>query len=92
VINKYNLVFVDAEHASLYDAIVSRKICGPNYLDADMFTNLRLYDDLRLLLRNLGWENFVALQELVNERLVWEFMSSLIVDLDRKFDEVKGYI
>jgi len=57
-----------------------------------MLATLHLYDDLRLLLHNLGWENFMALQEPVYERLVWEFMSSLVVDLDRTFDRVKGYI
>ena len=31
VINKYRLVFVDAEHASRYDAIVTRKLSAPSY-------------------------------------------------------------
>ena len=61
VLNKYNIVFVDAEHARRYDAIVSRKICAPNYLDVKMLTTLYLYDDLLILLRNFSWENFVAL-------------------------------
>jgi len=34
----------------------------------------------------------VQLQGPVSERLVWEFMSSLVVDIYRKFDEVQGYI
>jgi len=83
---------MDVQHASRYDAIMSRKICAPNYLDVEMLTTLHLYDDLYFLLHNLGWENFVAFQETIYERLSWEFMSSLIVDLYRKFDEVKGYI
>ena len=33
VINKYHLVLVDAEHASRYDSIVTRKISTPSYLD-----------------------------------------------------------
>ena len=33
VINKYNIVFVDAEHTSRYDAIVTRKLSAPSYLD-----------------------------------------------------------
>ena len=69
LINKYNLVFIDAQQASCYDVIVSRKICAPNYLDVDMVNTLLLCDDLRLLLRNLGWENFVALQEPIYEQL-----------------------
>ena len=36
--------------------------------------------------------NFVELQEPVYEWLVWEFMSSLVVDLCRRFHEVSGYI
>jgi len=92
VINKYRLVFVDAEHASRYDAIVTRKLSAPSYLDRQMLETLSLYNDLSRLLVNLGWVHFVELQEPVYERLVWEFMSSLVVDLRRKFDEVPGYI
>ena len=57
-----------------------------------MLKTISLYDDLKRLLVNFWWENFVELQELVYERLLWEFMSSLIVDLRRKLDEVQGYI
>jgi len=57
-----------------------------------MLETMSLYDDLRRLLVNLGWANFVELQELVYERLVWEFISSLVVDLHRRFDEVPGFI
>ena len=92
VINKYHIAFLDAEHAKRYDTIVSRKICAPSYLDVDMLRTLHLYDDLVILLGNLGWTDFVRLQELVYERLIWEFMSSLVVDFTRKFDEVRGYI
>ena len=90
--NKHHIVFMDAEHASRYDALVGRKICAPSYLDVDMLRTLHLYDDLEILLRNLGWLDFVTLQESVYERLVWEFMSSYVVDFNRKFDEVRGYI
>ena len=92
MINKYNIAFLDAEHAKRYDTIVSRKICAPSYLDVDMLRTLHLYDDLVILLGNLGWTDFVPLQEPVYERLIWEFMSSLVVDFTRKFDEVRGYI
>ena len=34
----------------------------------------------------------MQLQEPVYEQLVWEFMSSLVVDLHRNFDEVQRYI
>jgi len=57
-----------------------------------MLETMSLYDDQRRLLVNLGWANFVELQEPVYERLVWEFMSSLVVDLRRRFDEVLGFI
>uniref|UniRef100_A0A7C8ZKD9 Arabidopsis retrotransposon Orf1 C-terminal domain-containing protein n=1 Tax=Opuntia streptacantha TaxID=393608 RepID=A0A7C8ZKD9_OPUST len=92
VINKYRLVFVDAEHESRYDSIVTRKISAPSYLDRQMLETMSSYDDLRRLLVNLGWANFVELQEPVYERLVWDFMSSLVVDLRRKFAEFPGYI
>jgi len=62
VIIKYNLVFIDAKEASSYDATVNRKIGAPNYLDVDVLNTLHFYDDLRIMLRNIGWENFVALQ------------------------------
>ena len=61
VLNKYNIVFMDADHAHCYDVVVSRKICAPNYLDVEMLTTLHLYDDLVILLCNLGWANFVIL-------------------------------
>jgi len=49
MLNKYNLIFVDAVHTSYCDAIVSRKIYAANYLDVEILTTLHLYDDLRLL-------------------------------------------
>jgi len=61
VINKYNIVFLDAKHASRYDAIVTRKLSAPRYLDRQMLETLHLYDDLRCLLGILGWKNFVQL-------------------------------
>jgi len=54
-------VFVDVEHASRYDSIVTRKISAPSYLDRQMLETMSLYDDLRRLLVNLGSENFVEL-------------------------------
>ena len=92
MLNKYNIVLLDVEHARRYDAIVSQKIGAPHYLDVETLTTLHLYDDLVILLRNLGWGNFVTLQEFVYEQLVCEFISSLVVDFTRKFDEVRGYI
>ena len=88
VINNYNIVFADVEHVSKYDAIVTRKLSAPSYLDRHILDIVFLYDDLRRLLGILGWENFVEFQEPVYERFVWEFMSSLVIDLRRKFDEV----
>ena len=60
VLNKYNIIFMDAEHARRYDAVVSRKICARNYLDVEMLTTLHLYDDLVILLHNLGWASHIA--------------------------------
>jgi len=92
VINKYNIIFLDAERATRYDIITTRKLSARSYLDRQMLETAHLYDDLRRLLDILGWENFVQLQELVYERLVWEFISSLVVDLNQKFDELQGYV
>ena len=50
IIDKYRLMFVDAEHASKYDSIVTRKISTPSYLDRQMLETMSLYDDLRILL------------------------------------------
>jgi len=58
---------MDADHARRYDAVVSRKIYTPNYLDVEMLATLHLYDGLLILLRNLGWEHFVTLYEPVYE-------------------------
>ena len=79
---------MDVEYASRYDAIVTKKLSAPSYLDRQILDITNLCDDLRRLLGILGWESFVQLQEPVYEWLVWEFMSSLVVDLRRKFDEV----
>jgi len=43
-------MFVDAEHASKYDSIVTRKISAPSYLDRRLLETMSLYDDLRILL------------------------------------------
>jgi len=83
---------VDAEHSFRYDAIVTRKLSTHSYLDRQILDITNLYDDLRHLLGILRWENFLQLQEPVYKRLVWEFMSCLVVDIRRKFDEVQGYI
>jgi len=47
-------MFIDVQQATRYDAIVSRKIYAPSYLDVDMLNTSHLYDASRLLLRNLG--------------------------------------
>ena len=52
VINKYRLVFVDAEHASKYDSVVTKKISAFSYLDRQMLETMSLYDNLRRLLVN----------------------------------------
>jgi len=67
---------------------VTRRLSAPSYLDRHILDIVSFYDDLRRLLGILRWENFVELQEPVYEWLVWEFISSLVVDLRRKFDEV----
>jgi len=54
VINKYNIVFVDAEHASRCDSIVTRKLSAPSYLDRHILDIVSFYDDLRRLLGILG--------------------------------------
>jgi len=54
VINKYDTIFVDSEHASRYDTIVIRKLSAPSYLDRYILDIVSLYDDLRRLLGILG--------------------------------------
>ena len=85
VVNKYNIAFLDNDHVSRYIAIVNRKISAPGYFDEQMLTTLHLFDNLRILLARLGWVNFMQLQEPIDEYLVWEFMSSLVVDLNWEF-------
>jgi len=50
---------MDAEHASRYDSIVTRKLSAHSYFDSQILETVSLYDDLRRLLGILGWENFV---------------------------------
>lgn len=83
VVNKYGIVFYDTDHATCYDAILNQNICAPTYLVEEMLATLHLFDDLKILLGRLGWVKFVNLQDSVYEWLVWEFMSSLVVDLKR---------
>ena len=52
---------------------------------------LHLLDDLCLLLGRLGLLHFVTLQEAVYERLVWEFVSTIMVDLKQPFQGGDGY-
>jgi len=54
VINKYNIVFMDAKHASRYDSIVTRKLSASSYLDRPILDIVSFYDDLGRLLGYLG--------------------------------------
>jgi len=51
IINKDNIVFVDAEHASRYDAIVTRKLSAPSYLDRQILDITYFYDDVQGCIR-----------------------------------------
>jgi len=70
VVNKYNIAFLDTNHAPHYDVIITRKIRAPSYLDEQMLTALQLFDDLKILLSRLSWVHFVSLQEPVYEWLI----------------------
>ena len=57
-------------------------IVAPNYLNEHMLATLNLLDNLCILLGRLGWWHFGTLQEPAYERRIWEFMNSLVVDLN----------
>ena len=53
-INKDNIVFMDADHASRYDFIVTRKLSTPSYFDWKILDTVSLYDDLRMFFGYIG--------------------------------------
>jgi len=65
---------------------------APNYINEQIIATLHLLHDLCILLGRLGWLHFVTLQEPAFERLVWELMSFLLLDLERNFRNDHGYI
>jgi len=82
IINKHRILFADDEHLRGYDAIFTQKILA----------TLHLSDVLCILLNRLGWLHFVTLQEAVCEQLIWEFTSSIVVELKWAFQGGAGYI
>ena len=85
-------MLIDDTHAKRYDAIVTMKICAPNYIDEQMLDTLSILDDLRILLGRLAWMQFAALQEPIYKRLIWELMRSFVADLKWEFHSDVGYI
>lgn len=91
-VNKHKIVWLDDDQVDRYDTVATRPISAPKYLDADYLRSLDLWDDLALLFERLGWMDYTQLQYDVYERVVWEFMSSLHVDLAQNFGGGTGYI
>jgi len=54
IVNKHRITFTDDEPVKRYDAIVTRKILAPRYIDEQMLLTLHLLDDFYLLLGILG--------------------------------------
>ena len=54
VVNKHDIVFVDDVQRERYDALMSRIISEPKYVDTSLLRLLHLWDDLNALFGVLG--------------------------------------
>ena len=53
-----------------YDALVTRKISAPKYIDVELLQALGMWDNMNALLSHLGWSDYMHLQSPVYEKLV----------------------
>ena len=75
-----------------YDALATRKISAPKYIDVESLQALGMCDDVNSLLGHLGWSDYVHLQFPVYEKLVWEFFSSITIDTTGEYHNECCYI
>jgi len=92
VINKYNIVFVEDVQRERYDALVTRKISAPKYIDVELLQGLGMWDDMNASIGHLGYCDYVQLQFPVYEKTVWEFFSSFTIDTKGEYRNRCCYI
>jgi len=71
---------------------VSSKISEPKYVHIGLLHSFYLRDDLNALFSLLDWQDYVQLQLLVNEKLLWEFFISFLIDEKLKYKNGICYI
>ena len=62
MVNKHGIVLVDNVQCERYDALVTRKISAPKYIDDEFLKALGMWDDMNAMLSHLGWRHYVQLQ------------------------------
>lgn len=87
------LSFVSDEQKSRYDLLITRNTSEQKYFHADTLRQLGLLDDMLVLFGRLGWTEYVNMQYPSYDRLMVEFLSSVIVNWDHTYNgqEVEIY-
>ena len=74
------LIFANDAHKTKYESLCGRLTSEQKLLHADSLRTLGLYDDMQLLLGNLGLSHFAERHCVTFDRLTLEFLSSLRVE------------
>jgi len=74
------LIFANDAHKTKYESLCGRLASEQKLLHADSLRTLGLYDDMQLLLENLGLSHFAERHCVTFDRLTLEFLSSLRVE------------
>jgi len=85
-------VFLDDAQGAHYDALASRRISEPKYVDVQLLHTLSLWDALDALFGVLGWSNYVYLRLPVYEKFVYQFFSSFMIDEQQLHNHGPCYI
>jgi len=78
---------VNNEQKSRYEVLVTRNTSEQKYFHADSLRSLGLLDDLLTLLGRLGWTDYINMKYTSYDRVMVEFLSSLAVDLDGRYND-----
>src|SRR5438067_1966173 len=77
----YGIRFQEQIHRDRFDTLRRRAIVPTRYLDFDLINVLGIREDVDYLAESLHWSQFIHLQEVAYIGLVYEFLSTLEVQL-----------
>jgi len=80
------LQFVNNDQKSRHEVLVTRNTSEQKYFHADSLRSLGLLDDLLTLLGRLGWTDYINMQYTSYDRLMFEFLSSFVVNWDGRYN------